>query len=111
MSAKKIEVIVNEDEFSIPMDISDIINICKEYNNLGNSIQMYIDILLDDGIETALKQGKINQQSIPHIKHFLKAITQNPLFGDAKNQAEDAIEIIETYEKSKSNNVINLFIN
>ena len=29
-----------DDEYSIPLDISDIINICREYNKLGWQIQI-----------------------------------------------------------------------
>ena len=36
----------NEEEYSdIPIDISDIINICKEYNKLGGDIQNQIDYI------------------------------------------------------------------
>ncbi len=88
----------NEEEFSIPLDISDIINICKEYNKLGWNLQNQIENILEFGIEESIKYGYVKQESLVPIKHFLIAISNNPYFGDAGSQATDCIQIIREYE-------------
>jgi len=88
----------NEEEFSIPLDISDIINICKEYNKLGWNLQNQIENILEFGIEESIKYGYVKQESLVPIKYFLIAISNNPYFGDAGSQATDCIQIIREYE-------------
>jgi hypothetical protein len=90
----------NEDEgYSIPLDISDIIDICREFNKLGWQIQNQVENILEVGVEESIKSGKVKQQSLPHIKSFLRAICSNPYFGDAVSQASDCIQLIIEYEK------------
>lgn len=86
------------DEYSIPLDISDIINICREYNKLGWMIQNQVENILEVGIEEAIKSGNIKKESLPHIKAFLSRICENYCFGDASSQAQDCIELINQYE-------------
>ncbi|MEO7172792.1 hypothetical protein [Flavobacterium sp.] len=88
------ELSTAEEEYSIPLDISDIINICREYNKLGWQIQSQVDLILELGVEESLKTGLVKRESLPFIKNFLKAITQNSYFGDATSQAEDCFELI-----------------
>lgn len=88
-----------EEEYSIPLDISDIITICREFNKLGWQIQNQVDEILEVGVEESIKNGSVKQQSLPHIKAFLKAITSNAYFGDAVSQAHDCIKLIEDYEE------------
>lgn len=90
----------HEEEFSIPLDISDIISICKEYSNLGWQIQKQVENILEFGIEDCIKLGYIKTESLLPIKNFLVAITKNPYFGDAVSQASDCIQIIREYESS-----------
>jgi hypothetical protein len=88
-----------EDEcFSIPLDISDIINICREYNKLGWQIQTQVENILEVGVEESIKSGNVKKESLPYIKSFLRCITQNPYFGDAGTQALDCLDIIRDYE-------------
>lgn len=87
-----------ETEFSIPLNISDIISICKDFNSLGWQIQNRIENILDIGVEAAIKSGIVKPQSLPHIKHFLQKICTNPYFGDAVSQAEDCLALINQYE-------------
>ena len=87
-----------DDEFDIPLDISDIINICREYNKLGWQIQNQVENILEVGVEESIKTGNVKQQSLPHIKDFLKSICENPYFGDATSQANDCINLILQYE-------------
>lgn len=87
-----------DEEFSIPLDISDIINICREYNKLGWQIQNQVENILEVGVEESIKSGIVKQQSLPHIKSFLRAIGKNAYFGDAVDQAHDCINLILEYE-------------
>jgi hypothetical protein len=87
-----------EEEFSIPLDISDIISICREYNKLGWQIQNQMETILENGVEDSIKNGIVKKEALPHIKDFLKRIYDNGYFGDASSQAQDCIELIKQYE-------------
>lgn len=100
-----IELVTNEttttiadDEFSIPLDISDIISICKEYNKLGWQIQDQVESILELGMNESIKSGKVKRESLPFIKQFLQQIVKNAYFGDAVSQAQDCIQLIKGYE-------------
>jgi hypothetical protein len=88
-----------EDEFSIPLDISDILSICKEYNKLGWQIQKQVENILEFGVEDCIKYQYVKKESLLHIKNFLIAISKNPYFGDAVSQASDCLEIIREHEE------------
>lgn len=106
--AKNVVKVSSEDEYSIPLDISDIINICREYNKLGYQIQNQVENILDIGVEQAIQTGNVKRESLPHIKSFLKSICSNAYFGDAVDQAHDCIFLIEEYEsKHKAVNQLN----
>jgi hypothetical protein len=102
---KSLNVIVSttseekDDEFSIPLDISDIISICKDFNSLGWQIQNQVENILEVGVEESIKSGNVKKESLPHIKHFLRKICDNAYFGDAVSQAEDCISLIKDYEE------------
>jgi hypothetical protein len=87
-----------DDEFNIPIDISDIITICREYNKLGWQIQQQVENILEVGVEESVKTGYVKKESLPHIKNFLRAVSQNPYFGDAVSQADDCVKLIQQYE-------------
>lgn len=89
-----------DEEFSIPLDISDIIAICKEFNKLGWQIQNQIENILDLGVEESIKSGIVNQKSLPFIKSFLSSVSKNAYFGDAVAQAEECIHLISEYENN-----------
>ncbi len=84
---------------SIPLDILDIISICREYNKLGWQIQNQVENILEVGVEESIKSGNVKKQSLPHIKDFLKRICENVYFGDAVDQAQSCIELISQYEE------------
>ena len=91
--------ITNEtDDIDIPIDISDIINICKEYSKLGWHIQNQVECITDLGIEEAISSGKVKVTALPHIKDFLYSVSNNMYFGDAAEQAQDCIALIENFE-------------
>lgn len=93
----------NDEEYSIPLDISDIIVICKEFNKLGLQIQNQVEHILEIGVDESIKNGYVKRESLPHIKSFLKSICQNPYFGDAIAQANDCIQLIQNYEVKNKN--------
>jgi hypothetical protein len=88
-----------DDEFSIPIDISDIISICKDFNSLGWQVQNQIENILENGVEESIKSGNVKQESLPRIKYFLHRICDNAYFGDAVSQAQDCLLLIQTYEE------------
>ena len=88
-----------DEEFSIPIDISDIISICKDFNSLGWQIQQQVENILEVGVEESIKSGAVKQESLPHIKFFLHKICENAYFGDAVSQAQDCIHLIQDYEE------------
>ena len=89
-----------EEEYSIPIDISDIINICREFTKLTWQMQNQIDSILEMGVEESIKSGSVPKISLSHIKHFLLRICDNPYFGDAVSQSNDCIELIKQYEST-----------
>lgn len=94
-----------KEEFSIPLNINDIINICREYNKLGWQIQNQVENILKIGVADSIKHGKVKIESLPHIKDFLCTICKNPYFGDAIDQAQECIYLIDdfTVEYKSSN--------
>lgn len=101
-------IIEREEEFSIPLDISDIISICREYTKLGWQIQSQVENILEVGVEESIKSGNVKKQSLPHIKSFLHAICGNPYFGEATIQAQECIFLIDSYcEKNQKFSIQN----
>jgi len=88
-----------DEEYNIPLDISDIITICREYNKLGWQIQNQVENILEVGVEESIRSGNVRKESLPHIKQFLTRICENAYFGDAVSQAQDCIELIRQYEE------------
>ena len=88
-----------DDEFSIPLDISDIISICRDFNSLGWQLQQQVENILEVGVEESIKSGNVKKESLPRIKHFLQRICDNAYFGDAVSQAQDCIRLIQDYEE------------
>ena len=88
-----------DEEYNIPIDISDIISICREYNKLGWQIQQQVENILEVGIEESIRTGYVKKEALPLIKNFLRQVSNNPYFGDAVSQAHDVIMLIQKYEK------------
>lgn len=88
----------DNETFDIPIDISDIINICKEYSKLGWQIQNQIEEITEQGIEEAILNGTVKVSALPHIKDFLTSVSDNAYFGDAADQAKECISLIESFE-------------
>jgi hypothetical protein len=88
-----------DEEYNIPIDISDIIQICREYNKLGWQIQQQVENILEVGVEESIKTGYVKKEALPLIKNFLRQVSSNPYFGDAVSQAFDCIKLIQKYEK------------
>lgn len=98
MSVEKLEVLVENDEFDIPLDISDILAICKEYQKVGYQIQNQIDSILELGVEEAITSGVVKESSLIFISDFLHKIAANPYFGDSCSQAKTAAWLIKDYQ-------------
>jgi len=96
-----------EEEFSIPLNISDIITICREFNELGTKIQKQVENILEFGVKESIHTGLVKQKSLPYIKNFLNSISKNAYFGDAVTQAEECIHLISEYEST----LVNLDLN
>ena len=88
-----------DEEFSIPIDISDIISICKDFNSLGWQVQNHVENILEVGVEESIRTGKVKPESLPRVKYFLQRICGNAYFGDAVSQAQDCLLLIEQYEE------------
>lgn len=102
-------ILNKEDEFSIPLCISDLLDICKNYSMLGWNIQSQIEQILELGVEQAIQHG-VNPSSLPHIKSFLAAICSNPYFGDATSEACECIEMISSFQE-KNPSIFKLKVN
>lgn len=89
----------NYEEYNHPLDINDIINICREYNNLGWKLQNQVETIIEVGIEESIISGIVRKDSLPQIKSFLRSINKNPYFGDAVIQALDCLKLIQQYEE------------
>lgn len=119
MTAHELEVLTldtttpneSDEEYSIPLDISDIITICREFNKLGWQIQNQVENILEVGVEESIKSGNVKQSSLPHIKRFLQAICCNAYFGDAVSQAHDCIKLIAEYEDKYKITYVTLALN
>ena len=94
-----------EDEFSTPLDISDIIAICQEYNKLGWQIQTQTQYIIENGVEESIKTGIVAKKSLPLIKNFLRQISNNVYFGDAIAQAQECIDLIDLFLEKNTNNL------
>ena len=91
-----------DEEYSIPICLDDIISICKNFNQLGWQIRQQVENLLEVGIEEAITSGYVKRESLPLIKDFLQQVSNNPYFGDAVDQAQSCIRLIQQYEDRHS---------
>jgi hypothetical protein len=96
----------DDENYTIPLDLGDIMSICREYADLGGKIQTQIESILENGISDSIKSGSLQRASLPHIKNFLKQIIKNPYFGEATSQANDCIYLIDKYEDENFQNKI-----
>jgi|SRR6185436_6218574 len=102
-------IAITDEEYNIPLDISDIIYICREYNKLGCQVQNQIENILDIGVAQSIENMCVKRESLPHIKSFLRSIVKNPYFGDAVLQAEECLYLIDEYETKHK--IINIQVN
>lgn len=85
--------------FSTPLNMSDIISVCRQYSMLGWQMQNQIESLLNQGVEASIKNGKINPTALPFIKDFLQHIVKNSYFGDASSQAEECLYLLDNFDQ------------
>ena len=96
-ASKKANEFIQEtsaEEYNNPLDISEILQVCAEYNQLGWEIQSQIHLLLDN----QLADFTFDKSSLPKIKSFLTKIADNFYFGDASEQAKECLEEIKMME-------------
>ncbi len=86
------------DDLDIPLDLTtDILSVCREYSMLGWQIQQQVENIVELGIQDAITSKAVSVSSLPHIRAFLQQVVRNPLFGDAADQAERAVAMIDAY--------------
>lgn len=90
-------LVSNDETYNIPIDISDILTVCREYSQLGYNIQHQIEQMMEVGVEEAVNSGMIKAQVLPLIRSFLQSICANCFFGDACDQAYSAIMMLDDY--------------
>lgn len=93
--------------FSIPLDINDIISICRQYAMLGWEMQGQIESLLEIGVAASIQNGSIKSNSLPFIKDFLQHITKNAYFGEATLQAEECLYLLDTLNNQQEQSPLN----
>jgi hypothetical protein len=93
-----VNLTTNNDEYDNPIDISDILYICREYNKLGWQIQDQVANIIEAGVDESIKSGMIQRAALPHIRNFLEQIVRNAYFGDATKQAEECINLIKNFQ-------------
>jgi hypothetical protein len=106
MGAQKLNVLdfdikleTEEEDFEIPLDIEDIITICREYGKLGWGLQSQVETVLKIGVAEAIEAGQVKKEALPHIKEFLQQIVSGICVGDAVSQASDCIDLINQYQR------------
>jgi hypothetical protein len=82
----------------IPLDLSDLLTVCREYTKLGLNLQHQVEILIEYGVDTAINQRLVSRSALPHIRAFLKVIGSSWVFGDSSLQASDLIDAIDCYQ-------------
>lgn len=98
MNAKKID----NDIYDIPLNISDILHICKEYSKLGLNMQNQINYIVEFGLEECIQNKYIKTEHLPYICSFLEKLCENVYFGDAVSQSKEIIFNIKAHmENSK----------
>jgi hypothetical protein len=90
---KEQNIIKNDDEFDIPLNITDFLDVCKAYAKLG-TYQVYIDQLAEDN------ETQIPINIIPNLITFFESISYNPYFGDAKFLAIETTTKLKTIMKN-----------
>lgn len=100
--SKIIDKHIADDEFSIPLDISDLLNICKEFNELNAATKLQLENIIDNGIESSLQQGFITYDGLPKIIKFFSKIKENAYFGDAATQADELLNVMKSLAKIRN---------
>ena len=90
----------------IPLDISDITCICKKFSSLSNKSKQTLELLLEDGVQ-AINNGKISYAEVFELKDFLITIKENPLFGEASEQADLILKEITYFYKAPVSQIWN----
>jgi hypothetical protein len=106
LSAASVSTFTNDEEFSNPLCIDDILVVCREFATLGWNIQQQVESILELGITEAIETNSIKQEALPHIKSFLQRIVSNGLFGEACLLAQDCLNEIAVWELKHQSKVV-----
>ncbi len=98
--SKKIE---NEEVFSIPLNVSEILELCQKFSNLGFNIQHQLQDIAEYGVEESIKRGLVKKESLPFIQDFLSTLSKNSYLGDAAMEAETFLFMLKELEPPKRN--------
>jgi len=82
-----------DDEFDIPLDISDFIDICKIYSKMGD-YQYFIDELAE-----TKQVESVPVSVLPMMISFFEKLSQNPYFGDAATVSREFSNKLKKYLK------------
>jgi hypothetical protein len=104
---QELQLATIEEDLDIPLDISDIIAICREYTQLGYQMQQSVDAIMDLGITDAINTKAVSAAALPHIKAFLQEVIRNPLFGDAVDQAAETVRAINDWQEEHPTRLTN----
>jgi hypothetical protein len=96
----------SENEFSIPLNLFEIIDICKEYNNLNTYLQKQISNIMSEGISHCIENKLVDQKSFPELISFFEKIINNQYFGEARDQAIECVQVMSLCVP-KHNKVLN----
>lgn len=83
---------------NLPIDLTDLLEVFKGYNNLGWLIQRQIECLIENGVEESVMSGKVNIEVLPHIRNFLDSITQRMIGTDMADQCWAVIMMLDDFE-------------
>lgn len=82
---------------SAPTDISDILNICKHFSQLGWRLQVQLEMIMENGVEEAMSGGQVDANALLGIRGFLKVVSDNELLGEVSEQCFATMMMIDHY--------------
>jgi len=89
-----------DDELDIPLSMTDLLSLCREYSKLGWQMQQQVEMIVELGIQEAIATGAVSVSALPLVKEFLAQIIRNAYFGDAVDQAEECIRMVDDYQSA-----------
>lgn len=100
-------VSIEQETINTPISMFDILSICREFSKLGYQMQQQVETITELGIKDAINSKAVSAAALPHIKFFLQQVIRNPYFGEAVDQAADAVRMIENWQESNPTKLMN----